>query len=170
MNKMQHNFKWQTPNWLRVLCLTLLVGLTSAGANAQTLANYSFTQTSGTYKQAGLGAKLTTTGCYDDGAIGGAITIPWTFTYHGASYTSIYAQNNGFARLGVATTTAGQYGTVLASQTDVLSPLNNDLYGCTANGAEVSYAVVGSTPNRVLTVQWSNWGIYSAGDHSNQST
>ena len=160
---MQHNLKWQTPNWLRVLCLTLLVGLTSAGANAQTLANYSFTQTSGTYKQAGLGAKLTTTGCYDDGAIGGAITIPWTFTYHGASFTSIYAQNNGFARLGAATTTTGQYGTVLASQTNVLSPLNNDLYGCTSNGAEVSYAVVGSTPNRVLTVQWSNWGIYSAG-------
>ena len=160
---MQHNFTWQTPNWLRVLCFTLLVGLTSAGANAQTLTNYSFVQTSDTYKQAGLGAKLTTTGCYDDGAIGGAITIPWTFTYHGASYTSIYAQNNGFARLGVATTTSGQYGTVLASQTNVLSPLNNDLYGCTANGAEVSYAVVGSTPNRVLTVQWSNWGIYSAG-------
>ncbi len=37
MNKMQHNFTWQTPNWLRVLCLTLLVGLASVGAYAQCL-------------------------------------------------------------------------------------------------------------------------------------
>ena len=44
MNKMQHKFSWQTPRWLRVLCLTLLVGMTGLGAKAQitlesTLAN-----------------------------------------------------------------------------------------------------------------------------------
>ncbi len=35
MNKMQHNFKRRTLNWLRVFCLTLLVSVTGLGANAQ---------------------------------------------------------------------------------------------------------------------------------------
>lgn len=36
MNKMQHKLKWQTPNWLRVLCLTLLVSSIGYGVKAQT--------------------------------------------------------------------------------------------------------------------------------------
>ena len=36
MNKMQHKLTWQTPNWLRVLCLTLLVCTIGTGAYAQT--------------------------------------------------------------------------------------------------------------------------------------
>jgi len=48
MNKMQHKLNWLTP-WLRVLCLSLLVGLTSIGVKAQTTTTITCTGSAGSY-------------------------------------------------------------------------------------------------------------------------
>ena len=147
-------------NWLRLLGMVVFAASFALNLNGQALSTYSFAQSSGTYKQAGTGATLTTSGCYDDGNFA-AITIPFTFTYHGTAFTTITAQQNGFAILGGS----GSGYSGLTTYANCLSPLNNDLYGCVTNGADFTWNVVGGTPNRVLTLQWYKWGIYSTGQN-----
>ena len=140
-------------------CFIAFITLWTTGATGQTLGSYSFVQSNGTYKQAGLGASLTTTGTYDDASFA-SVTLPFSFTYHGTSFSSVVVNPNGNIRFG--TSGYGSY-TPVSSSTDVLSIFGGDLYGNTANGGNVTYATTGNTPNRIFTVQWTNWGFYSSG-------
>lgn len=127
----------------------------------QNISAYSFAQTTGTYKQAGLGASETSLygGTVWDDMNFATITLPFTFTYHGTAFTTITPGANGYAQLG--TLTAGGYNAI-GSYINVLSPFNRDLDGNSTNGGDVSYNTVGATPNRVFTIQWKNWGFYSS--------
>ncbi|MEO8086717.1 MAG: GEVED domain-containing protein, partial [Bacteroidota bacterium] len=159
---MTKNYLAKSLATVRLLAFLLIcIGLWTSSSMAQTISSYSFTQTNGTYKQAGLGAALTVpTSTYDDGSFA-AITLPFTFTYHGTSMTQVVMNANGNARFGAAGYT-GYSGTT--SSTDDLCPLSADLYGLsTTAGHEMSYATLGQTPNRIFVMQWYNWGFYSTG-------
>lgn len=140
-------------------------GLTFTWASAATVAAMVFTQSTTTYVpiEAGAGTVLTnSTSVYDDTNLGSQ-TIPFTFTYHGSSYTSAgIVSPNGFIQLGSSATASGY--SAICSYADILSPLNSDLYSAAATvGREVSVVTIGTTPNRIWVVQWSNWGIFSTG-------
>src|SRR5947207_254293 len=86
--------------WFSQLILFVLVLFSIGQANAQAIVSYTFAQSSGTYTQAGLGASLTTSaGCYDDGIFSGgsSLSLPFTFTYHGATYSTVSVSPNGTA-------------------------------------------------------------------------
>ncbi|MEI6488924.1 MAG: GEVED domain-containing protein, partial [Bacteroidota bacterium] len=139
-------------------------GLVYTWTSAATVAAMAFTQVVGTYvpvEAAVSGTVLTNnTSSYDDSNFG-LQTMPFSFTYHGASYTTVSVQQNGIAQLGA--TTASGYSSICSSP-DVLSPLNADLYSLASTaGREASVYVVGVSPNRTYVIEWENWGFFSGG-------
>ena len=132
MNNMQHKFTWQTPNWLRVLCLTLLVGLASVGAYAQATAiNYEFGVSSGTY------SSIASTGTSRSGAVGDDAAVNFTispgFVVNGVTYTNVRMCSNGWLAL---------YATTAPTATTNYTPLST-----AATGANVRFAPFGADLN-----------------------
>ena len=143
---------------------------------------YSFKDSTGTYTPI-TGTYVTTkqlssnatvgSPAYDDGYFNG-ITIPFTFTYNGATYTKINVCTNGFATLGkVFTTTTSATAPVYYSGPDltgnktavdtiprpIIAPFWADLAFVAAKATAtsgISYSTAGTTPNRVFTIQWHN--------------
>ncbi len=143
---------------------------------------YSFKDSTGTYTPI-TGTYVTTkqlssnatvgSPAYDDGYFNG-ITIPFTFTYNGVAYTKINVCTNGFATLGkVFSTTTSSTAPIYYSSPDltgnktavdtiprpVIAPFWSDLAFVAAKGTAtsgISYVTTGTTPNRVLTIQWHN--------------
>lgn len=79
--------------------------------------------------------------------------IGFTFVYEGTSYTQFSANSNGLMRLGgtVVSNTATN-GITTASNQPKIMPLWDDLN--TGTGGSVKYLLTGSSPNRILKVQW----------------
>jgi len=121
----------------------------------QSAADYAFSKSTGTYS-AITGTVSTATG--DDGTE--LYTLPFTFRYCGADYTQITISTNGAVRFG---TLDPYYLNNLASTTykPVLAALWDDLYN-DASG-DVQYTTTGSSPSRILTIQWRNirWSLSS---------
>jgi len=157
---------------LRKILFFTLAFYTIKAADAQPPA-YAFQATLGTYTplSGGTPVALTYNGSTnnDDGIATPAAAVPigFTFTYNGTAYTSIRPCANGFAAFGT---------TALANNTDTWT--NNLAGGVTAqrpllaalwddldlSSGTVSYALSGTAPSRVLTIEWTNakWD-YGAG-------
>lgn len=118
---------------------------------------YTWAQSTGTYTDI-AGTGLGTASNDDD--IFAAIPIGFTFTYNGIAYTTVGISTNGYLKFGASPTNT--YTNVLSSQTTIYAGFNCDLIG---NGTTSSllYTTTGSSPNRVFTVQWTNYGLYNAG-------
>jgi type IX secretion system substrate protein/Kelch motif protein len=91
------------------------------------------------------------------------ITVPigFTFCFNGASYTQASICTNGFVVLG-ATTYASFVVDLCGTdptQQPMLAPYWCDLN--TANGGAIVYTVLGSAPNRIFVVQYTNVAYFS---------
>lgn len=158
---------------LKKLLVLFTAFLGFQAAHAQ-LPGYAFQAVSGTYTALSGGTPVTltyngTTNA-DDGIAtpANAIPIPFTFTYNGTVYPGIRPCANGFATFSTA---------ALANSTDdwtnnligglstlrpLLAPLWDDL---DMTSGSVTYALTGTAPSRVLTVEWANakWDFGAGG-------
>ncbi|GAA4039582.1 hypothetical protein GCM10022388_00080 [Flavobacterium chungnamense] len=123
-----------------------------------TPANYSFSASAETYTPIVGGTNSTATG--DDGTQN-SIAIGFPFSYGGSNFTTFSISTNGTIRLGAAATS---YTNGLASNTNVLAAMWDDNHRGTGS---ISYQTSGTTPNRVLTIQWSNVAIGGGGTNAN---
>ena len=161
MNKIHKTGRtWQTP--FGAPLLAILITLFSFGkANAQ-VAGYGFAPTSGTYAPI-TGGTVLGTPINDDTSFGSgaAFPLPFAFTYNGVACTHFAVNSNGFIALGTsaAMTIASTYDIVSGSTSNVIAGFNSDLQG-TATTGELSYATVGTAPNRSLVVQWKNYSYW----------
>lgn len=145
----------------RVLSLVLIFKV--VGVVAQ-MSNYTFSENSGAYTELTsptLIAQSTTLASWDDG-VSGAITIPFAFQMNGADYTSCRVNYNGYITFG-ATAPATNNITPISSNagySNAISALGMDLFSGTLSllnaGREISYATIGTAPNRTFVVQWKN--------------
>ena len=122
------------------------------------VSGYTFTQSTTTYTSINTTGTLLTSSC-DDGSY--TATIPFTFVYNGANYTTMAISCNGWLALGAAY----NYGyTPICDGTypNAISPFGNDLYGL-ASGNGIYYQTTGSAPNRIFIVEWYHWGFYGNG-------
>ena len=119
---------------------------------------YSFTESTEAYAQI-TGTTSTATG--DDGSQN-TVAIGFTFNYDGTDYTDFSINTNGFIRLG--TTIGGSPWTNslgnAAAQRPLIAPFWDDN---NMTGGEIRYAVTGTAPNQVLTVNWHNSKIGGTG-------
>jgi hypothetical protein len=168
---------------MRIKILTLLILLTNTAVNtifAQVSA-YPFSQLSTTYTAITGGQVLGSTTSDDQvfvdpaapagvasGATGVGLPIGFNFTYNGRTYDRFAVNTNGWIVLGQSTSTpavntnSSSGYTPISSTSTAPAALQNriagfarDLQGQT--GSTLRYQTIGTAPNRVLVVQWSNF-------------
>jgi len=94
----------------------------------------------------------------DEGVSTTALPIPFTFTYFGMPYNSLFAFTNGFVELGGNLSSTSQYGAVIpntANPNNIIAGVWDDL-NVTGAGANIRYFTNGTTPNRVFVVEYNN--------------
>ncbi|MEI6124313.1 MAG: GEVED domain-containing protein [Bacteroidota bacterium] len=137
----------------KIVALFILL-FVSAGMNlkAQTISTYNYAETAGTYTPI-VGTSMLA-GALDDG-VSAMVNIGFNFTYHGMVFTQFAAESNGYIILGGT-------GTALSN---ALTTVPNCIAFCNGDGKTntgVFYLLTGTTPNRVLTVQFPDWYVYYA--------
>lgn len=128
--------------------------------NAQDLVDYICTSTTETYVPLGTSATVMSPSSQDDGYA--ALTLPFNLSFGNATFnsgSSIYVCTNGYITLNTSyslttPSTSGSYS--------VISPLGHDLH--MRDNGKLKYQVTGTTPDRVLTIEWNNVESYSAGN------
>ncbi|OQC39836.1 MAG: hypothetical protein BWX64_01561 [Acidobacteria bacterium ADurb.Bin051] len=138
--------------------------VTPAAALAPEAASaYTFSQASGTYAAITGGTVHGTGTGVDDNSYNG-VNIGFTFNFDGVDYTQLGINANGFVRMG-GTAFSGSCGYAPISSTDntncanVVSALGMDLQGNA--GAELRSELTGTAPNRIFTVQWTDFRNYN---------
>lgn len=141
--------------------LIVLVILASIPTRAQL--SYAMTATTGTYAY-NSGTQLL--GSSVDENISASTSIGFTFKFGCANYTTFQASSNGVLYLGTSIASA-PFDNVpnLSGNTDrpIIAPLWDDLE--TSSTGKVNYKLTGTSPNRVLTVEWLNmlWDYFASG-------
>ncbi|MGZ3901520.1 MAG: hypothetical protein ACXVDC_14430, partial [Bacteroidia bacterium] len=131
----------------------------SLSLNAQVI-NYSFTAVGGSWTANSSPTSIH--GASVDDAISAAINIGFTFTYGCTNYTQFKATSNGVMFLG-SSATGTNASNNLNTSTDrpALAPLWDDQK--TGTSGSVNYKLTGTSPNRVLTVEWLKMLWYYSG-------
>ncbi|MGC9024846.1 MAG: PKD domain-containing protein, partial [Chloroflexia bacterium] len=124
---------------------------------------YGFSSFVGTYTEITGGTQLTTS-CDDESYNNNP--IGFTFYYDNITYTVFSVQCNGFIAMG-PTVASSYYPLSTGTTNNVISALGMDLQTNAAD-SEIRYEVLGTSPNRVLVVQYKNFRNYAAtGDSYN---
>jgi hypothetical protein len=128
--------------------------IVSLPLSAQTVTNYSFTSSSGTFTAlSGATAPGLSSGSIDDG-IFNALPIGFDFWYMGARYTTVSASTNGWLTMGPTITDATSNNLTGGGIRPVIAPLWDDLD--IKNASNLSYRTTGTTGSRIFTVQYLN--------------
>ncbi len=138
-------------------------------AKSQSISNYSFTATSGTFTAlSGSNAPTFSGGSTNDGWYN-SIPIGFEFWFMGTRYDNVGASTNGWLTFGFGSTsiTTAVAANSFSSNTvprPFVAPLWDDL-DFTQSFGVFSYKTTGTAPNRVFTAEWLNaeWG-WSAND------
>lgn len=138
---------------LTVLFTCLFFGM---AANAQ-VANYAFSQSMGTYTALASPTTLFNAG-WDDSV--GNVAIPFTFNFNNVNYTTCSVNSNGYITFGGTVSAATGYTPISANTgyAGAIAGLARDLG---SNGNALTYATLGSSPNRVLVIQWRDTRRYN---------
>ena len=130
---------------------------------------YTFDQTTGTYADITGGTLLGTATANASGSTGMDdniynVSIPFTFTFNGAGYTSLNISTNGFITFG-ATAPAGNNWAPISSTgayAGAISAWGRDLSGMFNLGGKTStlrWETVGTAPNREVVIQFKDFRI-----------
>ncbi len=149
--------------WL--LMLVFAAAFLTGNSYAQSLANYTFQATSGTYTP--LTGGTTVPAIQADDATSAAIPLGFTFNYMGVPYTQVYANSNGYITFTGTPTTSGtnmRSNNFTSTVVDhpILAPMWDDLMGNNSTGTpKASYLTTGTAGSQVFTMEWLNWAPYS---------
>lgn len=115
--------------------------------NPNTYNGYGFEQISGTYTPLSAGRTIWQSGeTLATNAVSSAIALPFTFTFNGKGYTSIYINNNGFITFGNAST-ATTYNPLSTNTTindGAVAGFAINLKNANTTTSEISYETIGS--------------------------
>jgi hypothetical protein len=177
---------------MKKITMTLALLLFLQLGFSQTLSQYTFSQSNGTYTAISGGTVLGNTASDDerflDPAVplgGNAFTgvglpIGFNFVFNGTTYDRFAVNTNGWISLGSSTFTpavdmnsSSSYTPLSSTSTVVPSDRVARIAGFSRDlqaqaGSEIRYELIGVAPNRVLVVQWKNYAKYLAlGDSFN---
>ncbi|MEI6749522.1 MAG: hypothetical protein WCM93_10215, partial [Bacteroidota bacterium] len=145
--------------------LLILAALFFAGQAVigQTVSQYNFSQSTGTYTAISGGTVITPIqDTIFDGNSYASLNIGFNFTWRGTVFTQFGLAEDGFIGLGsTLLISSDQALSADWMSNDVIAAFNADLVGVKANGAEIRYQTLGTAPNRYLVVQFKNFGFYT---------
>lgn len=134
---------------MKKLLLASIFVLTSIFAFSQ-VANYVYTATTSTW--ASNATPTTLIGNSQNNAISSATSIGFNFVYDGTTYTQFKASSSGFITFNTASTAAQTTNNLTSSTDKILAVLWDD--NKTGLAGNVNYKLTGTSPNRILTVEW----------------
>src|SRR5437667_2510041 len=136
-------------------------GILPHGGERDAVSAYTFSQSTTTFTTivGGTGTVAITSALCDDTGWG-PFPVGFTFTLDATAFTTFTAQCNGYIEMG--STIPGGYGPICSALINIIDPFSGDLEGNPTNGGVMYYQLSGSSPNRVLTVEWHNWGFFSS--------
>ncbi len=145
---------------LRSVGLLLGLGLLATSGAAQTTASrYQFAASTDTFTPLTGGTPVPA--ILRNNTVSGSLPIGFTFTFGGVGYTNFQVSSNGLLGFGGNLSTVGAElsNTLTSSQLTggslpALAPFWTDLYGDSSKGASAQYALSGTAPARVLTMEW----------------
>jgi len=154
---------------IKNLCsLVALLLLISGGAWAQSTANYAFT-TNATGSLALLSDGTTAVdmttgttqlvGSLSDSTVSSVFNIGFNYTFMGVNFSQFSATADGMLNLGgTANSGTTLNATGASSASPRISAFGADLY--VGSTGKVHYKLIGSSPNRVLVVEWTNMALF----------
>lgn len=117
------------------------------------ISSYSYLATTSTWAANSSPTAITGLGAAINDALSSAINIGFTFTYQTVAYTQFKASSNGFITFNTANTLAQPTNNLKTStERSIVAPLWDD--NQTGASGNVNYKLTGTTPNRVLTIEW----------------
>ncbi len=147
----------------RILTFILLIlFLGNLRILSQSITNYNFSASSGTFTQIVGGTSVSTTVSAADflGDTKTSIPIPigFTFYYMGQPYNYVIAMSDGYISFNSSATSnlTNNLTSSAATQRPLIAPLWDDLDGASGSGS-ASYITEGTTGSRVFTIEWINW-------------
>lgn len=152
----------------KILLLACLIFIGLGSRMYAQISAYTFAQLSGTYTELTSGTVLGTTTANTgavatlDAEVYNLNALPFTFNYNGVNYSQIYVSSNGFITFG-STAPAGNNNSPLsnvATYEGAVAAWGGDLNGIfniSGRSSSISWAVVGSAPNREIVVQWKDF-------------
>jgi hypothetical protein len=140
--------------------IILLIFYVPARSNVNSISDYVFTQTMGTFTSIHTTGTLITAGCTS--SVFSNLPIGFTFIYNGITYTQFGLCCSGWISLGPGTPATSIYPLSTGSTNNVISPFAAQL-SSTVAGDGIFYKTEGSVPNRVLTVEWWQYGFWFNG-------
>jgi hypothetical protein len=123
------------------------------------VSNYTFGATSGIYTPITGGTVLVSGAAWDD-TTSALLSIPFSFTYNNAVYTSLSINSNGFITLG-ATSSSSSYCGLQTSPANSIAGYGTDLVGASATSS-IKYSTIGTAPNRQFVIQWTECKHWNA--------
>ncbi len=150
------------PSFMKKITFLLAGLLFMTQGKAQAVSGYVFSQAAETYS-AVTGTNSTATG--DDG-VQNNIPIGFSFNYGGTAYSSFSISTNGWIRLGQGIGNNSWVNT-LGNSNPVNAPLIAAYWDDHNRSAgSIAYELVGTVPNRILSVGWDNINISNGGGTS----
>jgi hypothetical protein len=134
--------------------------------NAQ-VSSYSFAQSAGTYTPLPSTATVLVTATGNTGAASlddviYPVTLPFGVSFNGTNYTSINVSTNGFLTFGGTAPGTSSYSPISGTEgyAGAVSAFGKDLnsvFNLGSTTGNISWAVVGTAPNREIVVQWTDF-------------
>ena len=148
---------------ITLLCLSIFF---SSIISAQ-VSSYTFLQSNTTYTPIS-GATILGLATNDDTSFN-ALNIGFTFNYGGLNYTQLSVNSNGFLTFDATATSSyiSISNAVAGASNNLVAGFNDDLQGVV--GSSLSYVTSGTSPNRVFTLQWTNYRNYISSGSSADS-
>lgn len=117
------------------------------------VSKYSYLKTTSAWSYNSTPTTITGLGASVNDVLSSAINIGFTFYYQQVAYTQFKASSNGFITFNTANTLAQPTNNLKTSTERVIvAPLWDD--NQTGSSGNVNYKLSGTTPNRVLSVEW----------------
>ena len=149
------NWKKSTTTWL--VALFVLCGVSDVFGQ---VANYTFSESAGTYTSA-AGTTVHASG-WDDAVSANTIPLGFTFVFNGTNYTTCSIATNGFLTFGGTVAGTTEF-TPISSGTGYAGAISAIGYDLISNASTITYTTTGTAPNRTFIAQWNNANRYSSG-------
>lgn len=140
------------------IVFAMLLGLQKL--SAQLVANYNFSQSSAAYTPI-TGATALGSSANDDETFDN-IPIGFTFNFAGSNFTQVSVSANGYIKpgFGIVNFAFSPISDFSADDT-IISALGADIE---ANGGNLDYKTIGTAPNQIFVVQWTNYTSFGNSD------
>lgn len=119
---------------------------------------YGFTESNSAYTA--LTTPTTAIAAPWDDSVTTAVNLGFTFTFNGVNHTQCYISSNGFISFGIAPTTTNYIplsDATAYTNGGSISAVGMNLTSATSSATDdVVYKTIGTSPNRIFVVQWTN--------------